>query len=160
MNDKNILVSMCDFVGCWHLHILSNTGKLIEKLKLSRGILDCNCLAVICSDKFRFGCRILQCCLATNALYCFEKDGKYIFKYKIKSPDCVAVHDSGFIFVTERIGKLHILSSSGQKVYETKCCSNVASIAVTPSMKKIFLTRSEDKRITLLSIDLKMKNNS
>ncbi|XP_060557834.1 uncharacterized protein LOC132718207 [Ruditapes philippinarum] len=154
VDDTNMLVSMRDSTGRWHLHILSNAGQLIEKLNLNRSILDCKSLAVLSSNEFRFGYRILQCCLTANSLFCYEKDGKDIFKLKLKSPDCVAVHDSGFIFVTQRQGCIHVLSSSGQKLYETKCCSDVTSIAITSSMDKILLTRSKDKSVTVLSVDV------
>ncbi|XP_060560155.1 uncharacterized protein LOC132720140 [Ruditapes philippinarum] len=158
VDDTNMLVSMRDSAGRWHLHILSNTGQVVDKLNLNRSILDCKSLAVLSSEKFRFGYRILQCCLTANSLFCFEKDGKDIFKLKLKSPDCVAVHDSGFIFVTERQGRIHVLSSSGQKLYETECCSDVTSIAITPSMDKILLTRSKDKSVTVLFIDMNNEN--
>ena len=159
VDDENMLVSMYDSSGRRsHVHIISNIGRLKEKLKLNRPILYSFSLAVLSSDEFKFGYRILQSCSATNALYCFEKNGQDIFKYKVKSPDCVAVHDSGYIFVTERIGRIHILSSSGEKVYETKCCSNVTSIAVTPSMDRILLTRFKEKRISILSLDFNIKS--
>ncbi|XP_045215664.2 uncharacterized protein LOC123565974 [Mercenaria mercenaria] len=160
VDDTNMLVSMCDFVGHWHLHMMSNTGQLIKKLKLKRTILDGYSIAVMFSGTFRFGYRIIQCCEESDALYCFEKDGKDIFKFNVPSPNCVAVHDSGYIFVIDHFNNIHVLSSSGQRLYKAKCCSDVTSIAITPSMDKLLLTRYKDDTVTVLSVVSKFNKKS
>ncbi|XP_045191239.2 uncharacterized protein LOC123548071 [Mercenaria mercenaria] len=142
LDTTSLLVSMFDASGKkWYLQKITTNGTIQLDIGKARSILDASQISSLkltpTSPRY-----YLQCCKVSNALYCFEANGKDIFKYNVMSPKYLYVDCAGRkIYVLDSFGSVHILTKDGVLLKKINVSEEANGLTCHRKRNILFITR-------------------
>ncbi|XP_045191243.2 uncharacterized protein LOC123548072 [Mercenaria mercenaria] len=150
LDAKRLLVSMVND-NKWLLQIRTIEGEILQHIGKTRSILDAEHISSLkmtpSSPRY-----FLQCCQVSYTLYCFQANGKEIFKHSIMSPTGIHVDSTGAIYVLESFGMLHILSKSGVLLQKVPIPKKANGITCNRTMDRLIITRQSSAVLGVFNI--------
>ncbi|XP_060576716.1 uncharacterized protein LOC132734031 [Ruditapes philippinarum] len=149
IDNSRLLLSMKDDSDDkWYLHIVSTAGALTRDIGKTRSIQDASLISsiklTVASPRY-----YLQCCTFSDALYCYDVNGKELFKYRVGSPKYLYVDMSERIFVLDSFGQLHILTNNGKLIQRVNVPKETNGLTCSKTTDKLLVIKHSATTISV-----------